>query len=465
MASRDEKQQRKIEKTLKTLKSSRKFHSGEVLEESTSENQQPDEDDYGYASTYSEQIHKKLMQQYSSMPEDKKFSSSLGKSRITTKDDVQKLKNSLCSKEEEQNFRTGSTQRKSHSTSSGKPSTSGGNLYQPEKPVDKPKPKHRPAPIVDFQALMKLAEQKQHEEIEIEVPSAKKKEERLLTSKEKREQEEAEAYRRGRIERMKLAKKGAAAGGDKNNNNSADKRPPAKLDDDARKQKMKVPPVTATTSNGRATDKAPLKPATSKLQDSRSQAAPSSSSAAMKSTNSTKLKPSVSSSTMKSRELGKPLNSSNKPSTSAMRAPTKPTTNNSKVPERTREFPPKDLQPKARDFPPKDLMRAREFPPKDLMRAREFPPKDLMRSREFPPRDMKPLKARGKPSFNVKKRELDEVDVQRNFFLMLLFNLIGRIEDEDSEYDSEMDDFIDDADADVDISAEIRNIFGYDKSR
>lgn len=41
----------------------------------------------------------------------------------------------------------------------------------------------------------------------------------------------------------------------------------------------------------------------------------------------------------------------------------------------------------------------------------------------------------------------------------------GRIEDEDSEYDSEMDDFIDDGDADVDISQEIRNIFGYDKSR
>ena len=34
-----------------------------------------------------------------------------------------------------------------------------------------------------------------------------------------------------------------------------------------------------------------------------------------------------------------------------------------------------------------------------------------------------------------------------------------------SEYDSEMDDFIDDSDAKVDISAEIRNIFGYDKRR
>ena len=36
-----------------------------------------------------------------------------------------------------------------------------------------------------------------------------------------------------------------------------------------------------------------------------------------------------------------------------------------------------------------------------------------------------------------------------------------RIESDSEDYDSEMDDFIDDTDAKVDISAEIRNIFGY----
>jgi len=41
-----------------------------------------------------------------------------------------------------------------------------------------------------------------------------------------------------------------------------------------------------------------------------------------------------------------------------------------------------------------------------------------------------------------------------------------RIEsDSEEDYDSEMDDFIDDTDSRVDISAEIRNIFGYDKRR
>jgi protein SPT2 len=40
-----------------------------------------------------------------------------------------------------------------------------------------------------------------------------------------------------------------------------------------------------------------------------------------------------------------------------------------------------------------------------------------------------------------------------------------RIESDESDYDSEMDDFIDDSDAKFDFSAEIRNIFGYDRRR
>jgi len=40
-----------------------------------------------------------------------------------------------------------------------------------------------------------------------------------------------------------------------------------------------------------------------------------------------------------------------------------------------------------------------------------------------------------------------------------------RIESDSEEYDSEMDDFIDDSDAKIDISSEIRSIFGYDKRK
>ena len=39
------------------------------------------------------------------------------------------------------------------------------------------------------------------------------------------------------------------------------------------------------------------------------------------------------------------------------------------------------------------------------------------------------------------------------------------IESDDEEDDSDMDDFIDDSDAKMDISAQIRNIFGYDRRK
>jgi hypothetical protein len=52
LAKRDPKIQRKIDKTLKVLKSSKKFYTGDkTLDENTAitlQNDQPDEDDYGY---------------------------------------------------------------------------------------------------------------------------------------------------------------------------------------------------------------------------------------------------------------------------------------------------------------------------------------------------------------------------------------------------------------------------------
>lgn len=403
LAKRDGKEQRKIDKTLKTIKSSRKFHSGEKHLDENMEDQQPDEDDYGYVSSVAEQLHKKLMQQYNDMPEDKKFTSgSMGKSRITSKDDILKLKDSLCSKEMETQFKP--TQRKSHSkSSSDKASTSSGCLnssFDNKKQTEKPKPKHRPAPIVDFQALLKLAEQKQHEEIEIEVPTTKKKEERPMTSKEKRELEEAEAARRARIQRVKMAKMS-----DKNNNNGAkiriDKKPQIKTEDELKKPKLELEKMkpqainTKSDKNANSFSKSNQSQIPSKLRESLTKPMkrplePSSSKSKLNSY------PNVS---VKSRENHKPQNGhgSNQQKPSPIPVKTKPSssqiTNNPKVPEKTRQFPPKDLQLKSRDFPPKDLMR-----------AREFPPKDLMRSREFPPRDLKTMK-RGKPSLNIKKRE------------------------------------------------------------
>jgi len=72
-------------------------------------------------------------------------------------------------------------------------------------------------------------------------------------------------------------------------------------------------------------------------------------------------------------------------------------------------------------------------------------------------RDINSVQARSFPGEKRRpepKKRKDDVGYKR------------RIEsDSEEEYDSEMDDFIDDADSRVDISAEIRNIFGYDKRR
>lgn len=355
----------------------------------TLENQQPDEDDYGYVSNISEEFHKKLMEKYNNMPEDKKFSSSSGKSRVSTKEDVQRLKNSLVSKEDEQHhFRSGQQSRKSHHSM---PSSSGSNLNvnSDKKSVDKPKPKIRQAPIVDFQALLKLAEQKQHEDIQIEVPSVKKKEERLLTSKEKKEQEEIEAARRARLNRIKIAKHS-----DKNNNGN-DKKIIASKSDVKSNQKV------VEKSKSSIIDKS------EKLQSSSN----SSQKQLPKTTNTNysskkvlENSKSISSSSNKSSSNEVERNRNGiKSTTSAIKS--KPTTSQtSKVPEKSQ----KSIPQKSREFPPKDLMKPREFPPKDLMRSREFPPKDLMRSREFPPKDLKTFK-RPKPTMNIKKRKLNFV--------------------------------------------------------
>jgi protein SPT2 len=464
VARRDPKVQRKIDKTLKTLKSSRKFHTADrTLDENaelTLQSLQPDEDDYGYTSTISDQFHKKLMEKYQSMPEEKKFSSGSGKHKAMSKEDIQKtkdrVKNALTLHDEDhQNFRQGPQPRVSKIKSEkivGKPIP----LPAPvDKKFIKPKPKLRAAPIVDFQQLLKLAEQKQHEDIVIDVPT-KKEPERLLTSKEKREQEEMEAQKRARMNRIPkmgaIPRVGEPSKQDRNNNESSMKKPavPGKPMQQKIPDKFNKPSVPASgggklrdalQKNGTATSRPTSSSMTHKV--------PSASSSSSAKPGSSKDVPT------KSISNGKPSSSTGskpRPSTS------------SREPERPRDFPPKDLM-RSREFPPKDLMRGREFPPKDLMRSREFPPKDVMRSRGSPPRGMK----RPRPQQQLqlsKKGEKTFIQITRDDFMNFCNSYLGRvIEDEDSEYDSELDDFIDDGEEDLDYSSEIKKIFGYDKSR
>lgn len=474
VARRDPKVQRKIEKTLKTLKSSRKFHTADrTLDENaelTLQNLQPDEDDYGYTSNISDQFHKKLMEKYKNLPEEKKFSSGTGKHKAMSKEEIQKtkdrVKNALTLPDEDNHhFRQGPQQRTS------KLKRESTKMLPPapvEKKLDKPKPKLRPAPIVDFQQLLKLAEQKQHEEITIDVPT-KKEPERLLTSKEKREQEEMEAQKRARMKPNRIPKLGAipkigeSSKQDKNNNESSARKSAAtgKPSSSTQRPEQKIPDrLKKPAPSNFKTPQSNGSSASSKLRDALQKngaitSRPSSSSSSInhKVPSSSSSKPGSSSSNPRPRELPAKSISNGKPSSASAASSNKPRpSTSSREPERPR------------DFPPKDLMRSREFPPKDLMRGREFPPKDLMRSREFPPRDLKRPRPQQQLQVN-NKRELISVVFSTMISQFSVIFIQGRIEDEDSEYDSELDDFIDDGEEDLDYSSEIKKIFGYDKSR
>lgn len=404
VARRDPKEQRKIEKSLKVIKSSKKYFSGDKAldENNTLESEQPDEDDYGYTSTISDHFHKKLMEKYQKLPEDKKFANS-GKHKAMSKEEIQstkdRVKNALASKDDDHqpHFRQGRQERLSKIKSEKNKVFGPGNAaLKAALPLDKkngikPKPKLKAAPIVDFQELLKLAEQKQHEEIIIDVPT-KKEPERLLTSKEKREQEELEASRRAKMKPNRIPKLGAipkigdASKHDKNNNEGSMRRPslPAPISNGASKSlpvtmqrqtfsnteklKRSAPPTALNSSSSKLRDALEPKQNGSLRPSPLNPKVPSSSKAGTSS-----------SSVVKPREAPSKSINGQRPAVSAANSKMRPGTS-SREPERTR------------DFPPKDLMRTREFPPRDLKRSREFPPKDMMRSREFPPRDPKRLK-------------------------------------------------------------------------
>lgn len=410
VSRRDPKEQRKIDKTLKVIKSSKKFYTGDsTLDENTAvtlENQQPDEDDYGYTSTTSDQFHKKLLEKYHNLPEDKKFSSS--SSRVMSKAEIQntkdRVKNSFASKDEEHHhFKQGPQQRTSKVKSEKLAATST-NLQSDKRNGTNPKPKLKPAPIVDFQELLKLAEQKQHEEITIEVP-VKKEPERLLTMKEKRELEEMEAAKKARMKPNRIPKLGTIpkvgepSKHDKNNNESSVKKlivpngnvqtKQSSLNRTAQSNSDKVKrPVPSTASSK-------LRDALQKQNGTASNPKVPSSSKSGTSSSSIVKTQRDSQSKISSLNTQKPASSIN----SAKIEKQRPSTS-FKEPPKTREFPPKDLL-RTKENLVREVNKTREFPPKDVIRSREFPPKDVMRSRDFPPKDLK-----RKSTLIAKKRAL-----------------------------------------------------------
>ncbi|XP_031623290.1 protein SPT2 homolog [Contarinia nasturtii] len=441
MALRSDRDKNKIRKMLKVTKSANRS----VLEDAVNSTdtavtlqgpEQPDEDDYGYTSIASDALYKNLMEKYKSLPEDKKFSkSSLSGSKNA---DLMSTKNRVrdAIMREREDERSGHRKRSHTSTSSGDNHSSSindqkqrcrKNLYDPRaereaeerkrKEVEdekrqKMKNKRPPPPVMDFQNLLKLAEAKQHQPIQIEVPQKTKEPERLLTGKEKREMEQKKKELEERERRRSaLLNKTPHTNGEQRSKSDAQPTNGRIPKLNASNTPSSTKSVPHSADSRKPSMKEPIRPASKPIQSMR----PSSS------TPQSNVKRSV--------EMKSKIQTNGTPT--ALKQPTKPIDS-------------RNVKP--REFPPRDVIKTREFPPRDVVKSREFPPRDMLKSREFPPRDMQHNHKKSKPTAASKRRILEDS------------------EDED-EYDSEMDDFIDDDDEEINYSSAIKNIFGYDKSR
>lgn len=458
LAMRDEKSKNKIRKMLKVIKSANKSVLDDAVDNVhtavTREGaDQPDQDDYGYVSNEANAFYQKYIEKVKDVKEEKNFAPSRPATRTDLNSTKDRVKAAIEREIAERNMphtrvRT-STSSSSSKLASALTATSGSlrkkDLYDPEAEKEmeekkkreeeqqrKAKNKKPPAPAMDFQALLKLAEKKQFEPVVVETETKKKEPERLLTKKEKQELEERQKFMEERERRKRELEKN----GGKTISSTKPKAPERqKMEPNGRIPKLNQSAPSKPTSSGSssnankssdlkssATFKKPLNPVSTSSNSGQkslhsSSAKTSSTSAASKSSV-TSSKPLT-----KDRPLSKPTSSSSLKSGSATISKGSLTQNTGKAVYNgpTREFPPRDTKPKPQQVPEK---------------TRQFPPPDVRRSTNKP-HDRKPQQA-------VKRRIYD---------------------DDEDEYDSELDDFIDDGPDEEDYSQHIKAIFGYDKSR
>ncbi|XP_011186520.2 protein SPT2 homolog [Zeugodacus cucurbitae] len=473
LAMRDEKSKNKIRKMLKVTKSANKS----VLDDAINTDhtavtmtgpEQPDQDDYGYVSTEANAFYAKYIEKVKDVKDDKGFAPSRPQSLRDLSGTKERVKAAITREIEEKRGTKG--QRISHSNTSSSSSikessisrsSSSKPLYDPEaerrdeerkkreEEQNRKKNRKPPPPPMDFKALLKLAEQKQHEPVEI-LPVVKKKEpERLLTLKEKKEMEERqrakEARERRDREREKERTLGGSSGKERRENGSTAISAPARMEPNGRIPKLNqatksIPTTTAQSTSSKSNTGKPStivsgtngikKPSTSTASTSSSQKdtlsshAKSSTSSAVSSTSAKQSHSSAYKPSSVSTKSASSTSASTSSSSSSNKNPYGSSSSKNPYNGATREFPPRDMK----------TVKPRQFPPPDVQKTRQFPPPDVQRNRG---RETK------KPQPNKRLR----------------------IEDDDSEYDSEMDDFIDDGDEEEDYSSHIRAIFGYDKQK
>lgn len=207
LALRDTKQKNKIKKMLKVIKSADKS----VIADAKDPNDtaitlqgpaQPDEDDYGYVSHEANAFYSKLMQKYTtSEPEKPTASNARKKPKYSIKETLERTKNELNADSQPHQRRS---RTKNHTEIGAGTSESVSSHVDVTEPPKRDKPKNVPkAPPLNFNDLLKIAEKKQHEPIEVVVPTAPKHEERLMSRKEKLEHEERMKYLKRRAAEAK----------------------------------------------------------------------------------------------------------------------------------------------------------------------------------------------------------------------------------------------------------------------
>lgn len=371
LSKRDSKAKNKINKMLKVIKSANKSVLDDAVDnQDTSVTlqgpDQPDEDDYGYVSQEASHFYKNLMDKYKSQPEEK--IKGLKGQKALSRDEMKNMKARVTAainreKEEENQPHRRQRQPKSHGSTETSKTVDSSSKYDKysgpsdEKPKVKPKPKRPPPPIMDFNQLLKLAEQKQFEPIEVTVPVVKKGPERLMTTKEKIEFEERRAFTEAKEKRHRLGEKA-----------------PGKPISKTVVSNGKIPKLPPAKSNKTVPDRPKLSSTSREVLESKN-----------------KLKTILS---LNDRDKGRDVPQQKTPSASTSKVPANQSTNSSKG----RQFPPADV--KTRNLPPANG-KTRQFPPADV-KPRQFPPPDV-RSREFPPQDLK----RGKPltSKNIQSKK------------------------------------------------------------
>ncbi|XP_061378819.1 protein SPT2 homolog isoform X1 [Danaus plexippus] len=213
LAMRDPKALRKIQKTLKVIKSANKSVLADAIDREhtavTLEGpEQPDQDDYGYESQEAAALYEKMMQKYSKLPEQPKFSSSGNNVNKDINGTRERVKHALRHEDDPV------PHKRRRRTENGDRELSPPQRYEPEpkrdEKSDRPKIKKPAPPPMDFNQLLKLAEQKKSEPIELATKkvASEPEPERPMTKKQKREYEEEMARRQRKQMRLEAEKSG-----------------------------------------------------------------------------------------------------------------------------------------------------------------------------------------------------------------------------------------------------------------